>query len=160
MKAFLYLLILLLAVSCNSSEATNNTSKPKMQCSCDSPDNQNINYQYKDDTLCQLLSVKKKSKGVIDFYLTTCNYRTNKRSYIAGNARLKTAPSGNSETDNDENGELIPVDEYDFSKGDCSFELRFDSKAYRIVQIIEHNCKDFHDDSCPFATDKILKKLK
>ena len=115
-------------------------------------------FEYKNDTILQRLVVKYLSKTEIKFDLTSFNKIKNKTSTLSGTASGKL--NQDPEMDEDDQGNAYAVEEYQFTKNDCSLSIRIDRNSKNRAKVFDYNCVQLHDNNCPFQSIGILLKVQ
>jgi len=114
-------------------------------------------YKAENDTILQVLGVKKLSDNMIDYVLFVFNKNKNISSQIEGKAKKK---GGDMEFDEDESGNSIPVDEF-ISDNTCWMDIRISHEDGATASIISAKChKEKEEQELPYNSIKLLKKVK
>jgi hypothetical protein len=151
MTHYTLLFVLMIGVSCNSGTGENKHTNNNFPATTEGKkilDETCIFYKFENDTLKQSVEIVKQKSNSIVFILLTENKRNHKQARIEGEALLK---GGDAEFDEDEDGNSYLVSEYIFEK-QCWISLRLDSETRSKMKIIEADCIQKHDPSCPFSS--------
>ena len=157
MTHYALLFVLMIGVSCNSGTGENkrtNNTLPATTEGKKSLDGTSIFYKFENDTLKQSVEIVKQKSNSIVFILLSENKRNHKQARTEGEAFLK---GGDAELDEDDDGNSYLVSEYIFDR-QCWISFRLDSETRSKMKIIEADCKQKHDPSCPFASVGILMR--
>ena len=112
-------------------------------------------FTFSNDTLVQMLNVEKKTSKKIIFTIESINKRSQRSSKINGTAILK---NGDAETDEDEEGNIYPVNEYIFETPSCYLAIRIASELETYARIADGECSTGRQINAPYESVGILKR--
>ena len=113
-------------------------------------------YEGKNQTLHELIFIKKKGEARVAFHLFVENQLNGKTASLHGIAKMNIHVD--LESDEDANGTGYFAGEYVYGKG-CELHIRLELPERNHVRTIEVDCDRYHDASCPFDSVQLLERV-
>ena len=131
------------------------TNQAKTEGKGEMKNGQPYSFAFENDTLKQELKLQKQNQNVLDFDLRSEDKRGRGVSSVNGKATLKL---GDSETDEDENGEMYEVNEYVFEQKNCYLAIRLHADTQHIVRVGDGECEKGKNACCPYESLHFLSR--
>jgi predicted hydrocarbon binding protein len=154
-----FFILFSLSLFFNSCISSTNQNVGKLYANNKNEKNIEKTYQFKNDTILQIVKITSQLNDKIEFVIKCKDLRNQKESTLKGIAILVENKNGNAELGEDENGFAYVVAEYKYTKGDCWIYILIDREKKDKLTVEESSeCKNIRSNSTPFNSVGILRK--